>query len=504
MLLRLSLLPLLAFRSLSSEHATHHAFFRDLFDFLQTADDPTLTPAEGAAATEGATAADGAVPAPSTSSTENAGQTAPSEPAAPVASTAPPAAASSAALACAAAREERLATANAIIRLAHTHAEELRREINELGGRPAPARVDSVVRQWAARLGRRRLPAAEQLQPWGAAAAPPPAGASIDAALEAFRMVPTDAGVVVSWWELPDPDPPAVEALGRWARRAALARYAMAKRRKAIASGLARRSAVFRVLMEGSLRKAGYDAGCAERGLVGIALASLALCVLAVLPAIVLVLLLLPLGTLFPIVQLGLSLVAAAQAHTQAAMLNATTVISTTGGAGGVVSGTMGALGAAGAAGAGGGAGAAAAFDAVLVLPWTLSGVLVVLLLPLLLLLPRVHRFQSLRADIAPTAGLPPAFFSSLVVSEMRKRYVANRTPAAQGAALWDQECCVCIRPLTPRGAAVLVPCGHCFHHECIQTWLRAGRHTCPLCRANATLDDVALHPLAVDVVEEE
>ena len=34
-LLRLSLLPLLAFRSLSSEHATHHAFFEALFAFLR-------------------------------------------------------------------------------------------------------------------------------------------------------------------------------------------------------------------------------------------------------------------------------------------------------------------------------------------------------------------------------------------------------------------------------------------------------------------------------------
>merc|ERR1719262_2171703 len=54
MLLRLSLLPLLAFKSLSSEHATHHDFYTALFAFLGAADeeaDETDAPASGAAAT---------------------------------------------------------------------------------------------------------------------------------------------------------------------------------------------------------------------------------------------------------------------------------------------------------------------------------------------------------------------------------------------------------------------------------------------------------------------
>ena len=59
-------------------------------------------------------------------------------------------------------------------------------------------------------------------------------------------------------------------------------------------------------------------------------------------------------------------------------------------------------------------------------------------------------------------------------------------------------ECCICIRPIERERAAVLEPCGHAFHRECIVTWLRGGRHTCPLCRGRASVEDVMQPPNGV------
>ena len=45
-----------------------------------------------------------------------------------------------------------------------------------------------------------------------------------------------------------------------------------------------------------------------------------------------------------------------------------------------------------------------------------------------------------------------------------------------------QDECVVCQEPLDDQGEAVL-PCGHCFHETCLNSWLDHDR-TCPLCRA--------------------
>ena len=51
-------------------------------------------------------------------------------------------------------------------------------------------------------------------------------------------------------------EPPAVEAMGRWERRRALWLYALRRRRRDVAMGLAKRSAVFRVLTSGGFAPA--------------------------------------------------------------------------------------------------------------------------------------------------------------------------------------------------------------------------------------------------------
>ena len=440
MLLRLSLLPLLAFKSLSSEHATHHAFYTALFAFLREQDSspddlpPPEVPAAGApAANDASTTTVARQPSPSASCS----------------------------------LDERLATVNALITLAHENKDVLTHKLKNLGEHPSTAAKEAVVKRWVNSLGRRRqVIALAQLDGTNSARAEDDeemaAVMARIAAAEAGeqRRERTQVAVLASWWDFAEPEPPSVEAMSAWQRRLALFAYGLRKRRREVITGLRKRSQVFRILT-----KPGY-VRCGDRPLLLIGLLCLLLILIVAIPAALLILILLPLGGLFPLIQLGLSIAAATQV----------------------------------------GAGAAA-FDAALILPWTLSGVFAILLLLLLTLLPSVHGFQSLRADVAPTDDLPPAFFLPCVVSEMRQRYHASRRLAADPSNdAWasDMECCICIRPIERHSAAVLEPCGHAFHRECIVTWLRGGRQTCPLCRGRASVEDVVEHTSMQISLEDE
>ena len=459
MLLRLSLLPLVAFQSLSSEHATHHAFYTALFAFLgeaprdddkhgPAADSPGAAPAAAATTSARAPVEPPPPPPPPSTAVTTSSSTSAITPV-----TRPPRAAAT--------LDERLATVNALINLAHAGADDLRCQLASLGAHPSKAAINGQVRQWVAALGRRRPP-----QPF--LTLPRPSVAPEAAASPPSRVpdvsTPARGAMVVMWWERPAPEPPSVEAMGRWARRYALCLHSMRRRRRNAAAGLAKRSAVFRIITSGGFAKSGYRSGVAEKALFMLALFGLTLVLIAALPATLVVLLIIPCGALFPIIQLGLSIAAAAQAADVAAKMADR-------------------------------ARSLAAFDAALVLPWTLSGCFLVCVLLLLLLLPRVHRFQAMRADIAPTSGLPAQFFCPEVVHEMAKRFNASRDPRLQSAP-YDAECCICIKYIERRSAAVLDPCGHAFHHQCIHTWLRGGRSTCPLCRAHASVNDIVSHPL--------
>lgn len=125
--------------------------------------------------------------------------------------------------------------------------------------------------------------------------------------------------------------------------------------------------------------------------------------------------------------------------------------------------------------------------SAELSLPWVLSAVYLAILICLALLLPRVHRFQSLRADVLPTSGLPAAFFSPRVLEEMRRRF---DVAIAARSAEWAHECCICMAPTTPDEAAMLRGCRHVFHVECLSQWLKE-RASCPLCRGVAYAEDM-------------
>ncbi|KAF8670585.1 hypothetical protein HU200_050612 [Digitaria exilis] len=73
--------------------------------------------------------------------------------------------------------------------------------------------------------------------------------------------------------------------------------------------------------------------------------------------------------------------------------------------------------------------------------------------------------------------GLPPSALSAIPV-------LAYRRGAAAAGAGWAQ-CAICLAVVRDGETVRLLPaCGHLFHVECIDLWLRS-HATCPLCRCD-------------------
>ena len=56
--------------------------------------------------------------------------------------------------------------------------------------------------------------------------------------------------------------------------------------------------------------------------------------------------------------------------------------------------------------------------------------------------------------------------------------------------------CRICLDAYTPDERPAALPCGHVFHHACLQDWLTTRTHGavpsgCPLCKAPAALTDL-------------
>ena len=86
------------------------------------------------------------------------------------------------------------------------------------------------------------------------------------------------------------------------------------------------------------------------------------------------------------------------------------------------------------------------------------------------------HRFpddlQLVRCNGMPTKGVGGNLESH-----------AFTVPARKGEEAQDA-CCICTDPIVVGARAVRLPaCRHCFHSECVGTWL-ASNNWCPLCRA--------------------
>uniref|UniRef100_A0ACD5VDG1 Uncharacterized protein n=1 Tax=Avena sativa TaxID=4498 RepID=A0ACD5VDG1_AVESA len=77
--------------------------------------------------------------------------------------------------------------------------------------------------------------------------------------------------------------------------------------------------------------------------------------------------------------------------------------------------------------------------------------------------------------------GLDASALSALPVTAYRKEVVA-------GAGAGGADCAVCLSELADGDKVRELPnCGHAFHVECVDAWLRT-RTTCPLCRAGVEL----------------
>ena len=184
--------------------------------------------------------------------------------------------------------------------------------------------------------------------------------------------------------------------------------------------------------------------GRVDRSLLYLALSALALVLVSGLAALPLLLVFVPLGSVFPLVQFALSL---ARPYDTATSL----------------------------------------------LPWTLSGIYAALLLAMLLLLPSVRRFQSLRVELLPTHALPSAFLCAAVPREMSRRLAVAQSVG------FNSECSVCCERIDAHDATtVLQRCSHAFHTECLALWIQENP-TCPNCRQPALPSELTMVPFPLD-----
>ncbi|XP_075221949.1 E3 ubiquitin-protein ligase RNF103-like [Lycorma delicatula] len=56
----------------------------------------------------------------------------------------------------------------------------------------------------------------------------------------------------------------------------------------------------------------------------------------------------------------------------------------------------------------------------------------------------------------------------------------SDRQPAA---AACGEDCAVCLEGYQIGETLCGLPCGHCYHHQCLMLWLQTDNHHCPICR---------------------
>ena len=93
-----------------------------------------------------------------------------------------------------------------------------------------------------------------------------------------------------------------------------------------------------------------------------------------------------------------------------------------------------------------------------------------------------------------PVAGLDDAAIAGLAVTLYRSGAGAGAGAADDDAA--QQQCCsICLGEFQEGDKVKALPrCGHGFHPECVDAWLRA-RASCPLCRDTLLAAAVATKP---------
>jgi E3 ubiquitin-protein ligase ATL41 len=93
-----------------------------------------------------------------------------------------------------------------------------------------------------------------------------------------------------------------------------------------------------------------------------------------------------------------------------------------------------------------------------------------------------ILRLRSINSFGSHGRGLDGSALSALPITAYRK---GSGSTGGAGA-----DCAVCLSELADGDKVRELPnCGHVFHVECVDAWLRA-RTTCPLCRAEVELPD--------------
>ncbi|KAL3117509.1 hypothetical protein niasHT_008357 [Heterodera trifolii] len=82
-------------------------------------------------------------------------------------------------------------------------------------------------------------------------------------------------------------------------------------------------------------------------------------------------------------------------------------------------------------------------------------------------------------------------------------RFTIHEFQVRRNGVWAELECTICLGEIekeTPfKLLAILDPCKHIFHNECISEWFK-NHSTCPICRAKAKISVPNLHEVIIDV----
>eukprot|EP00746_Dinoflagellata_sp_MGD_P009508 gnl/MRDRNA2_/MRDRNA2_119366_c0_seq1.p1 gnl/MRDRNA2_/MRDRNA2_119366_c0~~gnl/MRDRNA2_/MRDRNA2_119366_c0_seq1.p1 ORF type:complete len:341 (-),score=36.11 gnl/MRDRNA2_/MRDRNA2_119366_c0_seq1:108-1130(-) len=119
-------------------------------------------------------------------------------------------------------------------------------------------------------------------------------------------------------------------------------------------------------------------------------------------------------------------------------------------------------------------------FLAVTYLAWV---TLTVLLVSLLI-------YAAMNGWLGPTSGASPETITKIETWKYDPSVFCDPENPSDGRP--PHECCVCSESYSPEVPMKKTPCGHYFHTECLEKWLKVAK-TCPLCRLD--LEDAVQDP---------
>ncbi|KAL5101837.1 hypothetical protein RYX36_006164 [Vicia faba] len=97
-----------------------------------------------------------------------------------------------------------------------------------------------------------------------------------------------------------------------------------------------------------------------------------------------------------------------------------------------------------------------------------------------------------LTPNVTPLQTLPYSSSSpseGLDADAIKKLPIVLHQSDSSNRAVEETECCICLSAFRDGEKVKLLPvCNHCFHCECVDSWL-VNRSSCPLCRASLITD---------------